>query len=79
LLAVESFGQHPCHGRLANAAGTGKEIGMGDATETNGVFERARDVLLLNDIVKRAWAPLAGRYLIRHNRSLSAICTWEKG
>jgi hypothetical protein len=52
---------------------------MGDTTETDGVFEGAGDVLLLHDIVERAWTPLASRYLIRHNRFLSAVCTWEKG
>jgi hypothetical protein len=33
----------------------------------NGIFERLRDVLLTNDIVKSGWAIFSSGYNERHN------------
>ena len=37
---------------------------MRHAVEPNGIFERSGDMLLLDNIVKRLWAPFASRHLI---------------
>jgi hypothetical protein len=49
--AVDSLGEEPSRRRLAGAAGSTKEVGVGNPIQTNGVSENANDVLLANQIV----------------------------
>jgi hypothetical protein len=63
LEAVEGLGQQPGHRGLADAAGPGEEIRMGDATGDDGIAESLDSSLLAHDIVEglRAITPCQNR------------------
>ena len=52
LLAVEGLGEDAGGGGLADAAGAGEEIGVGDAVALQGVGQGAGDGLLADEIGK---------------------------
>ena len=53
LHAVERLGQNAGRRRLADAAGTGEQIGVPDAVAGDRLLQRPGDVLLADQLVKR--------------------------
>ena len=66
LRAIERFGEDAGGGGLADAADAGKNIGVRDAVRLDGVRERARDVLLPDDVAERLRAIFSGDDFIAH-------------
>jgi hypothetical protein len=63
---VEGAGEESGHGGLADAAGPGEEVGMGDAVGGDGVAERACDRFLADDLVEGVGAVPASEDGIGH-------------
>ncbi len=66
LFAVERLGEDARGGRLAHAAHAGKNVGVGHAARANGVLQRARDVLLADDVRERLRPPFSRDDLVAH-------------
>jgi hypothetical protein len=66
LFTVQALGQNPGNGRLAHAAGTGKQIRMVQAAVVQGVDQRLQHVLLTDHLPERPGSPFSRQYLIRH-------------
>ena len=60
LHAVERLGENPRGRRLADAAGTGEQIGVPDAVAGDRLLERPGDVLLADQLVERLRPIAAG-------------------
>ncbi len=66
LFAVERPGEDPGEGGLADAAGSGEQVGVVDLPRGDGVGEGAGDVPLPDDLVERLRAPLPRERLVGH-------------
>ncbi len=66
LLAVERLGEDARRGGLARAARPGEQVGVRDLAVGDRVSQRALDVLLTDDGVKRLRPVLAVEGLVRH-------------
>ena len=66
LLAVQTLGENARQRRLADTASPGEQIGMVQAPLIEGIDQRTADMLLTDQFVKIARAPLARQYLIAH-------------
>ena len=66
LFTVQALGQNARQRRLADTAGPGEQIGMVQAPLIEGIDQRTADMLLTDQFVKIARAPLARQYLIAH-------------
>ncbi len=64
--AIERLGKEPRHGCLADAARARKDIRVMDAAECQRVHERARDVILTDDIGEFLRPVFSGDDLIGH-------------
>ena len=69
-LAVERLGEDARDGGLADAARAGEQEGVVDAARVERVGERAAHVVLADEFVEAARAPLAGEDEIAHGRRL---------
>ena len=70
--AIERLRQDAGGGRFADAANAGKNVRMRDAVRLNRIRERARDVLLPDDVAERLRAILSGYDFVAHGRFLFA-------
>src|SRR5688572_12813989 len=70
LHAVQRLRQYPGGGRLAAAAGTGKDEGMSDAPARDRIAQRSRHRLLADDFIEPLRTPLACENLVGHLRGL---------
>ena len=66
LQAVQRLGEDSRHGGLADAAGAGEQIGVGDPAGLDRVLERPRDRLLPDDVVERLRAVLSCENGVSH-------------
>jgi hypothetical protein len=64
---LERFSQDTCSRRLPDASRAGKQEGMSDPVEFNGVLERPGDVLLSDDFFKYGRSPLSGKDKVGHD------------
>ncbi len=64
--AVERLGQNARRGCFAHAARAGKNVGVRHASGLNGIGERARDVLLADNVGKRLRPPFSRDDLVAH-------------
>ena len=69
-LAVERLGEDAGDGRLADAAGARKQERVMDAARVERVGEGATHVVLADELVEAARAPLAGEDEVTHGRRL---------
>ena len=76
--AVQGLGQDTGCGRLAHAAGSGEEVGMGDLARLNGVFQRGGDVFLPDYAVEFLGAPFSGGDFVGQCPTLHAWVTRDK-
>ena len=65
-LAVERLGDQPRAGRLADAAGAGEEVGVGDAAALERAREHRGDVLLPDHVGERLRPVLQGKRAMGH-------------
>ena len=65
-LAVERLREETRRRRLAHPPRPGEEEGVGDAARGDGGLERARHVLLPDDLVEPLGSETAGEHLVRH-------------
>ena len=70
--AVQGLGQDAGRGRLAHAAGSGEQIGMGDLAGLYGVFKRGGDVFLADYAVEFLGTPFSGRDFVGQCPNLHA-------
>src|SRR5262245_8375124 len=76
--AVEGLGKDARRRSLARAAWTDEQIRMRDPSARDGVFQRAHDVVLADDVIKRLGPPLARDNLVGGGHSsLEQICTLQ--
>ena len=66
LFAIECLGEQAGGGGFTDAAGAGKQVGVGHAVHPDGVVEGADDVLLSDQLRKLLGPPFAGRDLKVH-------------
>ena len=71
VLAVEGLGEDARDGGLADPAGAGEQIGVVQAAGGQRVGQGTHHVLLADEGLEAARAPLAGKYLIGHGGILS--------
>ena len=76
--AVQGLGQDAGRGRLAHAAGSGEEVGMGDLARLNGVFQRGGDVFLPDHAVEFLGAPFSGGDFVGQCPTLHAWVTRDE-
>jgi len=70
LRAIERFGENAGGGRLADPAGTGEEIGVGDPPGGDGVLQCLGNRLLSHDLAKRLRPKPACQHGVFHRSSL---------
>jgi hypothetical protein len=71
-LAVQGLGQDAGDGGLADTARAGEQVGVVQAPGLQGMGQRTDNVLLPDERLETARAPLAGKYLISHGGILTA-------
>ncbi len=71
--AVQGLGQDAGRGRLAHAAGSGEQVGMGDLACLYGVFKRGGDVFLADYAVEFLGTPFSGRDFVGQCPNLHAL------
>jgi hypothetical protein len=64
--AVERLRQNPCRRSFSNAARTNKKVRVREPVLRHGILQRARDVGLTDQIVKRLGSILSGENLVTH-------------
>src|SRR5262249_56921129 len=64
--AVERLRQNSCRRSFANTARADKKIRVRETVLRHRIFQRARDVSLANQIVKRLRSILSGENLVTH-------------
>jgi hypothetical protein len=70
--AVEAFGENPRQRGLADAARSGKQVGMVQPLRLECVAQSLDDMLLPDQAGEAAWTPLAGQDLVAHRIILAA-------
>lgn len=63
--AVQAFGEDSRHAGFAHTTCAGKEIGVCDAVESDGVAQSSNNVFLTDQIIKSLWAISPGHNLVR--------------
>ena len=72
-MAVERLGQDSRGGSLASSPWPNKQVGVRKPVLQNRVFQRLRDMLLPDDIVKRLGAVFPGKDRVAHPATMRAL------
>ncbi len=75
---IERFGQNAGRRSFPCPARPDKKIGVGQAILLNRILERAGDVRLPDDIVKRLGPVFAGKNLVAHPKTLAFMASRER-
>ncbi len=67
-LAIQRHRQNARDGRFANAAMSAEDVSVGNASLLDGVLQRARDVVLPDDVGEFLWPVFARENLVTHGR-----------
>jgi hypothetical protein len=65
-MAIERFGEQSCGRRLADAAGTGKQVRVVQTVVFESIAQSVRNDLLTGYLFECLWPPFSGDYLIAH-------------